>query len=362
MPLRDPYSLESYNFVLPQDRIAQFPPERRGESRLLVMSKENDNIVHAMFSDLADYLPPKSLLVANNSKVLQARLEGFRDTMGKAEFLLLTPIQILLHNARSVGNSSYQCEAEGLLKMGARARKGQKFTFHTLFAEILEVGPFGRHVFLLSWKGDLLSLFATYGQIPLPPYISRSAQDCDTERYQTVYAKEEKLGSVAAPTAGLHFTESLRSSLKEKGFEWSEITLYVGYGTFSPVREEDIRKHAMHSEYIEIPEKTAASIQKAKDEGRPIIAIGTTSMRSLEGAFLAQGKIAPFTGYTDIFLYPGKSFHVCDGLITNFHLPKSTLLMLVAAFVGREKILRVYEEAIQKKYRFFSYGDAMLIR
>ena len=204
--------------------------------------------------------------------------------------------------------------------------------------------------------------FAATGHIPLPPYIKRSDAEEDFSRYQTIYAREEKTGSVAAPTAGLHFTDELRETLRRRGFQWAEVTLYVGYGTFSPVRCEDIRNHQMHREYVELPEETADAIAEAKARHRPVIAVGTTSVRTLEGVAQVCGRAKPFAGWTDIFLYPGRPFRVVDGIITNFHLPESSLLMLVSAFAGRKRILEAYQEAVKEGYRFFSYGDAMLIR
>ena len=214
----------------------------------------------------------------------------------------------------------------------------------------------------LFWKGDLVGDYEAEGSIPLPPYIRRMPVADDSDRYQTVYAREDKIGSVAAPTAGLHFTNELRQRLAERGFGWSEVTLYVGYGTFSPVRSEDIRSHSMHQELIEMPADTAARIREAKTEGRPVIAVGTTSVRTMEGCWEACGAIQEYSGFTGIFLYPGKPLNVVDGLITTFHLPKSSLLMLVSAIAGRKRILEAYRQAAAAGYRFFSYGDAMFIR
>ena len=368
--LPEDFLLENYDFPLPQDRIAQFPPNIRGTSRLFVFDRgdPNSEILHdhdATFIELPSYLPENALLIANNSKVLQARLEGVRETGGRVEFLLLTPVPLLLARARKCPDTAdtWTSEANGLIKTGCKIRADMLFAFgQNLTVKILRSGSFGHHDVLLTWHGSLPDIFATEGKLPLPPYIKRKATEEDCTRYQTIYAREEKQGSVAAPTAGLHFTEEIREALHRKGIEWAEVTLYVGYGTFSPVRTPDIRNHTMHAEYIELPKSTAEAIKRAKQEQRPVIAVGTTSVRTLEGAYAALGEIAPFSGETSIFLYPSKRFHVVDGILTNFHLPKSSLIMLVAAFVGRKRILAAYKKAIERNYRFFSYGDAMLIR
>ena len=225
-----------------------------------------------------------------------------------------------------------------------------------------EPGPFGRWQVELQWKGDLKSLFNDMGHLPLPPYIKRPDSEADRERYQTTYSDESKTGSVAAPTAGLHFTPELRQKLADKGFGWAEVTLYVGYGTFSPVRCADIREHRMHHEYIEIPKETAEAIREAKKAGRPIFAIGTTSARTLEGMFKECGEIKEFQGETDIFISPGYKFNVIEGIITNFHLPESSLIIMISALAGRKTVLSAYEHALKNNFRFFSYGDAMLIK
>ncbi len=363
--------LESYDFPLPETSIAQFPPEVRGASRLLVMERRHTPSGpaprHAMFSELARWLPPGALIVANNSRVLPARLAGRREsTGGRVEFLLLTPLPLLLaegsagaHSAEARGTAT----AEGLVRCGGRLREGERLSLNGgIGLTILEKGPFGRHTVRLHWQGDLAAAFIQAGEIPLPPYIRRPAGRDDAERYQTIYARADKTGSAAAPTAGLHFTPELRRELAERGFSWREVTLYVGYGTFSPVRCRDIREHRIHSEYMEIPEETAQAVRQAKAEGRPVVAVGTTSARALEGVAAQCGEVRPFSGWTDIFLYPGRPFRVIDALVTNFHLPESSLLMLVSAFAGRKRILAAYAEAVARGYRFFSYGDAMLIR
>lgn len=371
VPEPEDFLLESYGFPLPEASIAQFPPEARGASRLLVMERRETPSGappgHAMFSDLARWLPAGALIVANNSRVLPARLAGRREsTGGRVEFLLLTPLPLLPGGAPADGlpaAARRTAIAEGLVRCGGRLREGEHLSLNGgIGLTILEKGPFGRHAVRLDWQGDLAAAFLRAGEIPLPPYIRRPAGQNDAERYQTVYARADKTGSAAAPTAGLHFTPELRRELAERGFPWREVTLYVGYGTFSPVRCHDIREHRIHSEYMEIPDETAQAVRQAKAEGRPVIAVGTTSARALEGVAAQCGDVRPFAGWTDIFLYPGRPFRVIDGLVTNFHLPESSLLMLVSAFAGRKRILAAYAEAVSRGYRFFSYGDAMLIR
>lgn len=358
------FSLQSYQFALPETQIAQYPPEERGNSRLLVMPRTGTlELQHTMFDNLPSCLPPGSLLIANNSKVLQARLLGTRSTGGKVEFLLLTPLPLLCKHARADTSGGQYAEAEGLIRCGGSLRDGECLHFGAgISVTLLETGAFGRRRVRLSWKGELARAFAATGHIPLPPYIKRPDAEEDVSRYQTVYAREDKTGSVAAPTAGLHFTQEMRTALSAAGFGWVEVTLYVGYGTFSPVRTQDIRGHRMHREYVEISESTATAIAEAKRQGRPIVAVGTTSLRALEGVAEQCGRVQAFTGWTDIFLYPGVRFRVVDGLLTNFHLPESSLIMLVSAFAGRQRILAAYAEAVRLGYRFFSYGDAMLIR
>jgi S-adenosylmethionine:tRNA ribosyltransferase-isomerase len=360
------FQLSSYRFDLPEEQIAQFPPEVRGDSRLMVMSRKGtEPLIHTEFKHLAQYLPKNALLIANNSRVLQARLLGMRSTGGKVEFLLLTPLPLVVREAKPVRGKEgwFAAEASGLVRAGGRVAEGENVLFGaTISVTVLETGPFGQRRVLLQWKGDLAEAFAATGHIPLPPYIRRPDDDEDQSRYQTIFARTEKTGSVAAPTAGLHFTEPMRQALQEQGFMMEEITLYVGYGTFSPVRSEDIRRHRIHREYVEVNERVAEAVNRAKVERRPVIAVGTTSLRALEGVHELCGTVQPFTGWTDIFLYPGRPCRVVDGLITNFHLPESSLLMLVSAFTERKRMLAAYKEAVEKKYRFFSYGDAMLIR
>lgn len=384
----DVFSLESYDYVLPEERIAQHPPKTRGASRLLVLERSGagECWTDAVFDRLPEFLPEKALLVANNSRVVPARLFGKKPSGGKAEMLLLAPPVLVEKQARPGPRDGtnvrtggcFEAEAEALLRPGRSIREGDMLDFGELRAEVLKKGEFGRHMLRLVWCGSLTGILERSGKLPLPPYIKRGQEDDDVSRYQTMYAKADKKGSVAAPTAGLHFTDEMRERLLACGIEWAELTLHVGYGTFSPVREEDIRLHPMHAEYAEISAATLEAVRRAKRDGRPVIAVGTTSARTLEGAALAcaregQELFAPETfpcrasaegwsGWTDIFIYPGFSFRAVDGLITNFHLPKSSLLMLVSALAGRERILRAYAHAVEAGYRFFSYGDAMLIR
>lgn len=389
------FSLHGYSFDLPEDRIAQHPSLERSASRLMVLDRASGRTLSASFADILTFLPEKALLVANNSRVIPARMWGKRAGGGRVEILLLTPPPLLrpvTDGSASPFSGWKRAEAEVLVRPAKKVRPGEIVSLTEDFVvDLREHGPYGRCRVDLVWRGDLRELLTRCGSIPLPPYIKRQkprsdgeeaggpnkgreAEDwgTDEERYQTIYARKDKAGSVAAPTAGLHFTEEARAALLESGREWAEVTLYVGYGTFSPVRAQDIRRHAMHAEYEEVPPETAAAITRAKSEGRPVIAVGTTSARSLEGAFAAQHPngaafappgpaLRPFAGWTDIFLYPGKPFHVINGLITNFHLPQSSLLMMVSALAGRERILAAYQRAIKEKYRFFSYGDAMLI-
>lgn len=359
------FLLASYDYELPEERIAQYPPEVRGTSRLFVLDRTSGRNMHTDFAHLPDFLPHNALLVVNNSRVVPARLFGQKPSGGKCELLVLTPPPLLKASAVHEGEWSHaRCGC--LLRPGRSIRVGDRLTFgEGIAAEVLVKKEFGQHDVELFWKGDLVERMTEIGRLPLPPYIKREQENDDLARYQTLYASPDKSGSVAAPTAGLHFTDDMRSRLKGMGVEWAEVTLHVGYGTFSPVREEDIRQHPMHSEYVEIAPETAAAIHRAKTEGRPVIAVGTTSCRTMEGCAQQNGGEIPeggWHGWTNIFIYPGYSFNVVDHLITNFHLPQSSLIMLVAALCGRERILNAYGEAVKEQYRFFSYGDAMFIR
>ncbi len=355
------YALASYTYDLPEDQIAQHPADRRGASRLFVVDRASGENRAAHFAELDRFLPEGALLVANNSKVLPARIFGSRPSGGRVEFLMLTPLP-LIEPLPGDGGGWHMAEAEGLLRMSKRVKPGGEVVFNDDFRlEVLVPGEFGKCLVRLYWRGDLKAHFLSQGHLPLPPYIKREDDAADADRYQTVYARDEQLGSVAAPTAGLHFTDAQRAGLADKGFGWAEVTLYVGYGTFSPVRCADIRDHAMHREFIEISPETAEAVRAAKAEGRPVVTVGTTSTRVLEGAFAQTGTIEAFRGWTDIFIYPGFAFKVADHVITNFHLPESSLLMMISAFAGRERVLEAYAEALRLGFRVFSYGDSMLL-
>lgn len=354
------FNLQSYDFDLPEAQIAQDPTDKRGESRLLVLDRTSGAVRDAMFADLPDLLPPGALLVVNNTKVLPARLIGRKESGGKVEFLLLTPLALITPQTGPDGLRV--STAEGLLKASKGPRQGDRLHFPGLELRVLEKGEFGRAKVEMRWHGDLAGHFLSQGHIPLPPYIHREDKSEDHTRYQTVYSREDKLGSVAAPTAGLHFTPEIMDALGKRGIGLAEVTLYVGYGTFSPVRAQDIREHVMHAEYAEVSEETALAVAKAKAEGRPVVAVGTTTSRTLESMATALSGIGPFTGWTDIFIRPGYQFKVVDQLITNFHLPRSSLIIMVCTLAGRQQIIDAYNHAVRQGFRFFSYGDAMLIR
>jgi S-adenosylmethionine:tRNA ribosyltransferase-isomerase len=354
------FNLQSYDFELPESQIAQDPASRRGASRLLVLDRATGSLDDRMFPDIADLLPRDALLVVNNTKVLPARLVGRKQSGGKAEFLLLTPLSLI--ESEDSPDGTKVAEAEGLLKASKGPRPGETLRFDGLDLLVLDKGEFGRSRVRMTWRGELAEHFLRQGHIPLPPYIRREDKAEDRDRYQTVYSREDKLGSVAAPTAGLHFTPAIMDALKERGVLLAEVTLYVGYGTFSPVRAEDIREHVMHAEYAEVPEETARAIAEAKAQGRPVVAVGTTTTRTLESMASTLGCVGPFRGWTDIFIRPGYTFKVVDQLITNFHLPRSSLIIMVSTLAGRRQILDAYNHAVRQGFRFFSYGDAMLIR
>ena len=354
------FNLQSYDFELPESQIAQDPAEKRGASRLLVLDRAGGGLRDCMFADIAELLPRDALLVVNNTRVLPARLVGRKESGGRAEFLLLTPLSLI--EAGMAPDGRRTAEAEGLLKASKGPRPGERLHFGGLELLVLDKGEFGRSRVRLFWHGELAEHFLNEGHIPLPPYIRREDRAEDRDRYQTVYSREDKLGSVAAPTAGLHFTPEIMAALEGRGVRMAEVTLYVGYGTFSPVRAEDIRDHFMHAEYAEVPEETARAIARAKAEGRPVVAVGTTTTRTLESMASHLGEIGPFRGWTDIFIRPGYSFKVVDQLITNFHLPRSSLIIMVSTLAGRRRILDAYTHAVRQGFRFFSYGDAMLIR
>lgn len=361
-PIPEDCDLAAYQFHLPQELIAQRPAPVRDASRLMLLSRGTGKTRQARFADLPDLLPENALLVANNTKVAPVRLFGRKPTGGAVEFLLLTPPVLLYPVPDPDRPGRVAAPAVGLLRASKAPKPGEIVVFSDdLSLTVVSRGAFGHAEVQLSYAGRLPDILDAIGHMPLPPYIKRPDEAADASRYQTVYARPDKPGSAAAPTAGLHFTPAMRQTLAQRGFGWAEVTLHVGYGTFSPVRATDIREHRMHSEHLEIPPETAAAISLAKSQGRPVIAVGTTSVRALEGAFAATGTVAPFTGATDIFLRPGSGFHVIDGLFTNFHLPGSTLLIMICALAGTEQVLSAYHEAITAGFRFFSYGDAMLI-
>lgn len=334
-----------FYYDLPKERIAQTPVEPRDHSRLLVMDRFTGKMEHRHFYDIVDYLRPGDLLVINDSRVLPARLYGYKeDTGAHMELLLLEQKE----------NMVWEC----LAKPGKKAKPGVKLIFGDglLVGEVVEVKEDGNRMVKFTCDGNFYSVLDQIGQMPLPPYITEKLQD--KERYQTVYSKE--LGSAAAPTAGLHFTPDLMDKIRAMGVDFASVTLHVGLGTFRPVKAEEVTEHKMHSEHCLLPKETAEKILKTKANGGRVIAVGTTSCRTLESVATFTGQIQPWEGYTDIFIYPGYEFKVLDGLITNFHLPESTLIMLVSAFAGREHILHAYEEAVKLEYRFFSFGDACL--
>lgn len=338
---------KDFDFYLSDELIAQTPLKNRDSSRLLILDRETGEVGHDYFYNIVDFMSPGDCLVLNDTRVIPARLIGEReDTGGKIEFLLL----------KRTESDTWQT----LVKPGKRAKLGNRFIFGDglLHAEIININEDGSRVIKFEYEGIFEEILDRLGQMPLPPYITKKLEE--KERYQTVYSKNR--GSVAAPTAGLHFTKELLKKTEEKGVKIAYITLHVGLGTFRPVKAEKIQEHRMHSEFYIVDESAVDIINKTKARGDKIIAVGTTSCRTLESIADEDGKVKPGSGWTDIFIYPGFSFRVIDGLITNFHLPKSTLIMLVSAFVGREKTLKAYDTAVKEEYRFFSFGDAMLIK
>ncbi len=335
-----------FYYDLPQEQIAQTPIEPRDHSRLMVLSRKDDSIEHKHFYDIIDYLNEGDTLIVNDSRVIPARIYGYKeDTGAKIEFLLL----------KQLDGKRW----ETLVKPGKKAKPGTRFIFGDglLTAEVVDVIEDGNRIVELTSEENIYSTLDKIGQMPLPPYITEKLED--QERYQTVYAHE--LGSAAAPTAGLHFTNELLDKIRAKGVNIGYVTLHVGLGTFRPVKVDDVTKHKMHSEHYEVPAETAELIRQTKANGKRVIAVGTTSCRTLESVAAEHGEVVACEGYTDIFIYPGFEFKVLDGLITNFHLPESTLIMLVSAFYGYEKTMKAYDIAVKEKYRFFSFGDAMAL-
>ena len=335
-----------FDYELPEELIAQTPIKKRDESRLMVLNRKEQTIEHKIFKDIIEYLKPGDVLVRNNTKVIPARLYGRKETGAKVEFLLLNNIEGDIW--------------ESIVRPGNKLHVGAKVIFGDgiLEAKILEVMPGGTRKVEFKYDGIFNEILDKIGLMPLPPYIHESLKEKD--RYQTVYAKYD--GSAAAPTAGLHFTPELLEKIQEKGVEIANVTLHVGIGTFRPVKEDTVEEHKMHSEHFYIKQEDVDKINKAKQEGRRVIAVGTTSCRVLESiADEETGMVKPIEDDTEIFIYPGYKFKCIDGLITNFHLPQSTLLMLVSALAGKHFIMKAYKEAVKEKYRFFSFGDAMFI-
>lgn len=338
--------VSDFNYNLPQELIAQVPIKNRDEPRLMVLDKKNKTIEHKIFKDIINYLKPGDCLVRNNTKVIPARLYGIKEETGiNVEFLLLNRIE-----------GDYW---EVMVRPGRRLKEGTKVIFGNgiLQAEILEIMNGGNRKVKFTYEGIFNEILDKIGLMPLPPYIHEKLKEKD--RYQTVYAKYE--GSAAAPTAGLHFTNELLEEIRQKGIDIANVTLHVGIGTFRPVKEENVEEHAMHTEHFYIKQEDVEKINKAKKEGHRIIAVGTTSCRVLESIADENGYVKPIEADTGIFIYPGYKFKCIDGLITNFHLPESTLIMLVSALAGKDYIMHAYEEAVKEKYRFFSFGDAMAI-
>lgn len=337
---------DDFDYYLPEELIAQTPIKEREHSKLLVLDKKTGNITHERFDSIINYLEKGDVLVINNTKVIPARIIGEKEETGAVIELLML---------KEINSDEWEC----LCKPAKRVSVGTVIKFSddlkVVCTKVLDDGI--RH-FKFIYDGILLEILERLGEMPLPPYIHEKLKEKD--RYQTVYAKEN--GSAAAPTAGLHFTKELLEKLKEKGIEIEEITLHVGLGTFRPVKVEDVTKHKMHSEYYMMSKGTADHLNKAKKEGRRIIAVGTTSTRTLETIMNLYGEFKECSGWTEIFIYPGFEFKGIDALITNFHLPKSTLVMLVSAFAGKDKIMNAYNEAVKNKYRFFSFGDSMFIK
>lgn len=339
--------LQDFYYDLPKELIAQDPLANRSGSRLMVLDSKTGEIEHKIFSDIVDYLNPGDCLVINDTKVIPARLMGVKEGTGAA-------IEVLLLKRKS--DDSWEC----LVKPGKKARPGARVDFGDglLKGEIVDVVEEGNRIIKFHYDGIFEEILDKLGQMPLPPYITHALKD--RNRYQTVYAKHE--GSAAAPTAGLHFTQELLQKIRDKGVEVASVTLHVGLGTFRPVKVENVTEHHMHSEYYCIEQEAADKINRARADGHRVISVGTTSCRTLESAAREDGIIPAVSGDTEIFIYPGYKFKAIDCLITNFHLPESTLLMLVSALAGKDNVMNAYEEAVKERYRFFSFGDAMFIK
>ena len=335
-----------FYYNLPEELIAQTPVEPRDSSRMMVYNRKTKEVLHKHFYDVIDFLNEGDALIVNDSRVLPARIYGTKIPTGaNVEFLLLKQVKDKVW--------------ETLVKPGKKARTGDSFTFGDgiMTGKVIDVLEDGNRIVEFKCDSNFYETLDKIGQMPLPPYIHEKLKD--KERYQTVYSHE--LGSAAAPTAGLHFTDELLEKIKAKGSKIGYVTLHVGLGTFRPVKVDDVTTHKMHSEHYEVPEETAKLIEETKKNGKRVVAVGTTSCRTLESVAKEHGKVVPCEGWTDIFIYPGFEFKVLDGLITNFHLPESTLIMLVSAFAGYDEVMGIYKEAVKEKYRFFSFGDSMFI-
>lgn len=344
------WKTSDFDYDLPESFIAYHPPPQRDGGRMLVLQASGPAPLHARILDLPEYLPRNALLVLNDTRVIKARLEALRPTGGAVEVLLIRPQE----------STEYSCRFEVLTRSNRPLRIGDPLDLAGVGAAVLSKGEQGEAVLDIHLSlPEFLQHAARVGEVPLPPYIKRAVTPDDVIRYQTVYAAHD--GSSAAPTAGLHFTESLLDEIRSRGVETAAVTLHVGPGTFRPVKVEHLKDHRMDREEFTLGEAAVTKILRAKAEHRPVIAVGTTAVRALEGAFAARGCLEPCTGYTELFITPGFTFNVVDGLLTNFHLPKSTLLALVSALAGRERILSAYAEAVRHQYRFYSYGDAMFI-
>jgi S-adenosylmethionine:tRNA ribosyltransferase-isomerase len=339
--------IEEFDYNLPSSLIAQYPSTQRGESRLMVLHRSQGTIEHRDFRDILEYFYPGDLLVMNNTRVLPVRLIGKKESGGRCEILLIPP---------SNGTKGIW---EVLIKGARKVRIGSRIQFgNGLYGEVKEVRD-GKMKICFPGQGEIMEILQKIGHMPLPPYIKREDELLDRDRYQTIFAERD--GSIAAPTAGLHFTHSLLQSLRDRGVNITLITLHIGIGTFLPVRVKNIEDHMSGAEWIEILEETVIEIEKTKQRKRKVIAVGTTTTKALESFSDTEGRLRPWKGFSSLFIHPLYRFRVIDGLITNFHLPKSTLIILASAFAGKDLLMEAYREAIDKKYRFYSYGDAMLI-
>ncbi len=339
--------IEEFDYHLPRSLIAQYPSSQRGETLLMILHRQTGLMEHQAFQDITKYLEAGDLLIMNNTRVLPARLIGKKETGGKIEMLLIPSW------------NGAQGEWKALIKGAGKVKQGTRIRFDPEIQGEIEEVKDGKGKVNFSYRGKVTELLQKIGHIPLPPYIKRGDEPMDRERYQTVFAERD--GSIAAPTAGLHFTQALLQSLRENGVRTATITLHIGTGTFTPVKACNIKDHAMEAEWVEISEETAREINAAKARGGRVISVGTTTTRALESFSDGKGGVRAGKGMTSLFIYPSYRFRVIDGLITNFHLPKSTLIMLVSAYAGKDVLMRAYQEAVHRKYRFYSYGDAMLI-